>query len=125
MRHANQILHSFLALVLLLATTGVTLNKHYCMGRLKSVAINEVAKQCGEGEKMPCCEDIAEELKVEEVSTTSFDFDASQDLYELAIINFVLKDSDADFASIFIPEIHTDPPPPDRDITVLVQKFLI
>ncbi|WP_370086380.1 hypothetical protein [Ekhidna sp.] len=98
------------------------------MGRLKSVAVNAHAQHCfeGEEEQMPCCKDTSQELKVEEITTVSFDFDANPDLFELAIINHILL-RNIDFAieqekSSFQ---NYDPPLPDRDIPVLIQSFLI
>ena len=98
------------------------------MGRLKSVAVNEHAQHCfdGEEEQMPCCKDVSEEFKIEEITTVAFDFDANPDLFEFAIINHVL------LKDIFFtleqekPELlFYGPPLPDRDITVLIQSFLI
>lgn len=125
----RKIVNTFLALTLLLATTGMTLNKHYCMGRLVSVAVNESAAPCsenGEPVQMPCCEDVSEELKVEEVAQASFDFNATPDLYQLAIVTYFLLD--APLVSVEQGQVkfqNYSPPPPDRDIPVLVQSFLI
>ncbi len=96
------------------------------MGRLKSVAINAHASSCikGEGDKMPCCEDVQQELKVEEVTTTSFDFHLQPDLYQIAVISFVLTHEltvDTDFNTFSLWE----PPLPVRDIQVIYQSFLI
>ncbi len=98
------------------------------MGRLKSMAINEHAEHCfeGEEEKMPCCKDISEELKVEEFTSAAFDFDASPELFQLAVINYLIL-QDIDFSTeVENPHFqHYSPPLPDRDIPVLVQSFLI
>lgn len=98
------------------------------MGSLKSIAVNVHAQHCfeGEEEQMPCCKDISQELKVEEVTTVGFDFDASPELYELAIINYVLSNAiDLGLAFEKQPSHLYSPPLPDRDITVLIQSFLI
>ena len=128
MRALKNIANTLLAIILLIATTGVTLNKHYCMGRLMSIAVNEHATHCfdGEEEQMPCCKDVSEELKIEEITTTGFDFDATPDLFQLAIVSYVLLedpilDDDPDKPHFQ----HYSPPLPDKDITVLVQSFLI
>ncbi|MEO9485081.1 MAG: hypothetical protein ABJG47_16595 [Ekhidna sp.] len=97
------------------------------MGRLKSIAVNVHAEHCfeGEDEQMPCCKDISEELKVEEFTTVAFDFDASPDLYQLAIVHFVLRE-DIDFSQQLEKQFrHYSPPLPDKDIPVLIQSFLI
>lgn len=128
MRILKNIANTFLAITLLIATTGITLNKHYCMGRLKSIAVNEHAEHCfeGEEEQMPCCKDISEELKVEEITTVGFDFDATPDLYQLAIVQYVLLQNHNFGLQSEKPHFqHYSPPLPDRDIPVLVQSFLI
>lgn len=98
------------------------------MGRLKSIAVNVHADHCfeGEEEQMPCCKDISEELKVEEITTVAFEFDAAPDLYELAIVNYVLLTNAGESNNSEISQFqHYTPPLPDRDIPVLVQSFLI
>lgn len=115
-----------LALILLVATTGITLSKHYCMGRLKSVAINEHAAHCfiNESEQMPCCEDVEEELKIEEVTTASFDLDLQPDLYQIAAITFILF-NDSPRHTIVKSSLGKSPPLPDQDFQILHQTFLI
>ena len=98
------------------------------MGQLKSMAVNTHAQSCldGEEEQMPCCKDVSEELKVEEVTTVAFDFNSNPDSLELAIVNhflhrnndFTLKQEKPHFK-------YYSPPLPDRDIPVLFQSFLI
>ncbi len=99
------------------------------MGRLKSVAVFEHAQNCtGSNDKdpMPCCEDTSQELKVEEITTVGFDFDATPDLFELAIVNhFLLKDISLILEQTKPTLQFYDPPLPDRDIPVLIQSFLI
>lgn len=117
-----------IALVLLVATTGVTLNKHYCMGRLKAVALFQSANTCadeGMTDPMPCCEDVSEELKVENLTKASFDFKSSPELVQLAAFQHA-------FLVVIIsnkkerPSFQNySPPPSDRDIPVLIQSFLI
>ncbi len=98
------------------------------MGQLKSVAVNVHAEHCfeGEEEQMPCCKDTIQELKVEEITTVTFDFDASPNLLELAIINHILLKDISFILEQEKPELlFYDPPLPDRDIPVLIQSFLI
>lgn len=128
MRIAKKIVNVLLAILLLIATTGVTLNKHYCMGRLKSVAVNAHANHCfeGEAEQMPCCKDVSQELKVEEITTVGFDFDAHPDLYELfSITSLSFDDVPEHTDQTHVQFLHYSPPLPDRDVIVLVQSFLI
>lgn len=97
------------------------------MGRLKSVAINEHASHCfkSETEKMPCCEDIEEELKVDEVTTASFDLDLQPDLYQIAVIAFVLHNENFVQGDSITSLVGESPPLPDQDIQVLYQSFII
>ena len=118
----------FLAMLLLVATTGVTLSKHYCMGRLKSIAVFEQAGTCYEGEttQMPCCEDVIQELKVKELAKTTFDFKFTPDLHTCTLATCLVllhQATPSDVAGTVY--VHYTPPLPDRDIPVLVQSFLI
>ena len=61
-----------LAGLMLLATTGLSIHKHYCMGQLRSVAIHTHAPNCfelagQEGESdMDCCENTSELYQVDD-----------------------------------------------------------
>lgn len=125
----RKIANVFLAILLLVATTGVTLNKHYCMGRLKSVAIFASANPCSENgvpTPMPCCEDTSEQLKVDELTKASFDFKGTADLYQIAAIAYVLLEQNYLSLDENKPAYYNySPPLPDQDIRVLNQVFLI
>ena len=63
------------------------------MGRLKSVAINAHAANCANGdqkEQMPCCKDVSQELKINDITQVSFDFDSRPDLFQIAAIQNIL-----------------------------------
>ncbi len=49
-----RILHIFLACLVLVSTTGLTINKHYCKNELKNVAFFVKAKACHETKKVTC-----------------------------------------------------------------------
>lgn len=118
-----------LAVLLLIATTGVTLNKHYCMGRLQSVAIFQSAQNCmdDEGaEPMPCCQDVSEELKLDEVAKASFEFKGAPDLVPMAIVSFILLDHDLLTSTKGQNQyLSYTPPALEKDVPVLIQSFLI
>lgn len=99
------------------------------MGRLKSMAIFEHAQNCtGSDAKdpMPCCKDVSEELKVEEITTIAFNFDAQPLLLQVAAIDFSLLNNIAFAVEENKPHFqHYSPPLPDLDIPILVQSFLI
>ncbi|MEM8895525.1 MAG: hypothetical protein AAGC88_13170 [Bacteroidota bacterium] len=124
--HKQKIGLLFLTALLLFATVGVTISKHYCVGRLMSIEINDHTHGCeGEGEeKMPCCEDTTEELRLEQIQKTTFDLDILGQAILIHEINYLLVDIDPS---------EVDYPPTDahapsliaRDIPILVQSFLI
>lgn len=97
------------------------------MGRLKAVAINEPAHSCNGSDEdpMPCCEDVSEELKVDEITKASFDFSGSTNWITLTVIEITLFN--------LTPEVEVDqsefqdyaPPLPDHDLLVEQQVFLI
>lgn len=129
MKSLHKIANVFLAISLLIATTGFTVNQHYCMGRLKAVAINESADPCSNKEAkepMPCCEDVSQHLQVEEITKVSFDFDSQPDLVELAVISLNIANALSIEQELSNPSDHLyTSPPPDRDIQVAHQQFLI
>lgn len=92
------------------------------------MAVNEHAAHCyeGEAEDIPCCNEISQELRLDELVYHSFDFDATPDLFELAIINHILlKDINSTITQEKPAFQNYDPPLPDRDIPILIQSFLI
>jgi len=87
----RKVAHIALASLLLLTTTGISLSKHYCMGRLRSVAVYAHADKCMGGdfeEPMPCCEDTHEVLKVEELHVANVTLDLQPVLFILATIEW-------------------------------------
>lgn len=115
-----------LVMLLLFATTGITLSKHYCMGRLMSIEINDHAQGCQDEDedKMPCCENTTEELKVEQLQKTVFDIDLATNSLLIQEIAYVLSDRDPQEVSYPFVDIHS-PPLIAKDIPLLVQRFLI
>lgn len=128
MQIAKNIANSLLVIALLTATVGVTLNKHYCMGLLKSMAVNEHAAHCydGEAEDIPCCKEISQELRLDEMVQHSFEFNATPTLFEFPLVNFILlKDLNVGLIHEKPNFREYSPPLPDQDIPVLFQSFLI
>lgn len=99
------------------------------MGRLKSVAIFEEPHSCSENgaeDPMPCCKDVSEQLKVNEITKATFDFKSSPDLYQIAIISFLVSDQGLLSVQNEKPKYYYSPPPlPDQNLLVLNQTFLI
>jgi len=133
MKIFRAIANVFFAALILLSTTGVTLHKHYCMGSVKDVTVFENFRSCmaamgfEEDEACPtgCCKDVSQELKVDNLAKTVFNFDSTPDwsliplvFYEL----FEVSHSDLNSLSAYL---NYKPPLIDRDIQVMVQSFLL
>ena len=92
------------------------------------MAVNAHADHCyeGEAEDIPCCKEISQELRLDELVYHSFDFDATPDRFELTIINHILlKDINSTITHEKPAFQNYDPPFSDRDIPILIQSFLI
>ena len=130
MTHLRKIVNVFLALLLLLSTMGVTMHKHYCMGRLKNVAFFHQAESCQNemdmNSVMDCCNDTEEEFKVENLTKVVHEFDFSLNPGFTAVITYLLIDFDLRSSSI-TKALYQNYKPPliDYDINILVQSFLL
>jgi len=122
-----------MALLLVVATMGVTMHKHHCLGRVKDVSYFEKSQHCAEmmGMEqedcpMSCCKDTKEEFKVEDVSVTKVYFDLDTDFHLIGIAVYVLLDLDllSGETQLFAYRNYK-PPLIEQDIPVLVQSFLL
>ena len=122
-----------MAALLLTTSVGVTLHRHYCMGRLIDTSINHPAASCmsmmdmgDASDAMGCCKDTVEEFKVDDLQKAHFDFNATPDLNLLAVVTYVLVDyklfSTATTQKQFL---NYKPPLIAQDVPVLVQSFLL
>src|SRR5690606_38539851 len=133
-----------LSVLVLLSSTNVTFAMHYCMGELESIALFSEAGTCDMAKQKKtasaskhgpdchqhqmaaknCCEDQTLVLEgIEELSLVkSFeipDFQMTAMLY--ALVSCILTSQSVDYYTFD----DYSPPPIERDITVLVQSFLI
>ncbi|CAH0999209.1 hypothetical protein LEM8419_00506 [Neolewinella maritima] len=51
----HRVVSLFLALLLFVGSVGVTVNRHFCMGELRSVALFAAAEVCHEDAAAPAC----------------------------------------------------------------------
>jgi hypothetical protein len=121
-----------ISLLLLTATFGVTVSKHYCMGRLKAQWIGHEHQEVCEGmESMPgmegCCSNESDTFILDEdFSLTSFDFDVNPELNLLYVAYEIeLSDLYSDLISDNNRPQNTGPPFVEPDIYVQVQSFLL
>lgn len=130
-----KILNVFLALLLLLTTSGVTLHKHYCMGELENIAVFQKAKSCIDKIKtdgqamacaMKCCEDVEVEFKVTDLNKAVSGISLVPQWYLLAAITYLIIDFDLfSFVKAYSSCLNYKPPSIDPDVTVLIQSFLL
>lgn len=138
-----------MACLLLLSTTGFSMNVHYCQDQLKGISLIGKAKSCHEtqeaspchkvkkachhksdnltqAEKDNCCHNESIVIEKSEVDATSPQLGVEQDIQ----LSFV-----AAFVAVYVLDYHVasdyqqyqqyKPPLPDRDRQVLYQSFLI
>lgn len=123
----RQLAHISLVFLLLTATTGVAISKHYCMNRLLSMSIGESKKSCcNEAEAMGCCHNETEQVQVEDdfslTVVTSLPEVELPVLYTICALELITQSIE-----ITEPNFYTDtsPPPIEPDIYLKVQSFLL
>lgn len=130
----GKLIHLFIAIVLLVSTIGVVINKHYSGGELFSTALFVHAKSCCESscchsKSMKGCHEEVEYHKLD-VDFTIPDKSASLNFIPLDISLFLVN---AKFTSnLFSDAIQNNtafrdirPPPKISDFTILFHSFLI
>ena len=129
MRLAKSILSYLLIGSLIVATMGVTFSKHYCMGRLKDVAVFTQSKTCQPaGEEscpLDCCKDVTEKWQLTDLEILKNDVILKQVDYTTVINGF----NPLLIAPLPL-SINSSPGylceyKPTRDFTILYLSFLI
>ena len=120
----NNIARVSLAALLLFSTLGITLNKHYCLGRLQSVALFQKDKSCSDKD-MPCCENEQEVLIVDNLKIQDSDVSLVPPSYFLYNPSFASQDLKLKSQSHFLNFFKYTPPPLTRSIPKLLQSFLL
>ncbi len=133
MKRLEVIGNVFVAIMLMIATTGMTMHKHYCLGQLKSIEINHKAESCAdrmglEDEadcSMHCCKEESSQLKINDIDYAKVVLDLAPNLYLLAWADFF------DFDVHFFEPVkisfsgYLKPPLHPSEYTTLYQVFLI
>lgn len=139
----------FMALLMLLNSTGFALDMHYCQGNLKSISFFGEAKSCHEIQSRPSCHSTSKACHHDKEMLDQEEEDACCHNEKVFIENSELEaipaqvtintEMQSDFvvayvaAHLFQGVLETDyqdfekykPPFPDRDIQILYQTFLI
>lgn len=127
----KSIINIFLSLSLVVATSGVTLSKHYCLGRLVSVSYLGALGGCyengceNEKSSMPCCDDETTHLKIEELSLSSFSFDSNTSLIVLGFTHLPPTYQSLKHQKNKAVIVNSNSPPPPLSERSLLQVFII
>jgi len=135
----KNIANLFLALLVLITSLGFTLNKHYCGGELRNIAINKNVELCAmcqkvanlpdchkqEKESKPCCENEKDEVKPENYNVSQkVELDNNQ-LFFIAYTYVILDNIHNVNTELESEFIAPSPPLIERDIPIAVQSFLL
>jgi len=61
----RKLIHLVITFTILLATSGITVTKHYCGDKLESIAVNTIHKSCC-GDNCPLCHNVTRSFKVKD-----------------------------------------------------------
>ena len=123
-----------LAALMLVATTGVSIHKHYCMGQLRSVAIHTHAPNCFElaGQEsesdMDCCENTSQVYQVDDEQQqqlTKIDLAGKYHLisaFLVVTVRELMLENGSEKQNRYL---NYKPPLIAQDIPVTVQSFLL
>ena len=77
----RKLIHLILVFIVVLATSGVTITKHYCGDKLDSIAVNTIHKSCC-GDNCPFCHNVTHNFKVkDDFFVSDFKIDSSKVLH--------------------------------------------
>jgi hypothetical protein len=125
----KRVIRLFIIALLLLASVGVSVTKHYCGDILKSISVNAKPENCCGDKDMPngCCEDESENyfldqnMKIQQIipvlnpPVTEIDNDLN---HLLIISNFDVTNRNLNF-------YYKCPPPFEPELFVKFRSFLI
>jgi hypothetical protein len=138
-----------MALLMMLSSTGFSMDIHYCQDQLKSVSLLGKAKSCHEKQETPPCHKMKKSCHHKEDNVSKADKDncchnetvviEKSDLdatpTQLSTVQDIQLDFVAAFVAVYVfnysvqadfqPYAQYKPPLPDRDVQVLYQTFLI
>ena len=123
-----------MAILVMLSTVSVTVEKHYCKDHLVDVAIFGKAKKCGPESEMPtkkspvksCCDDVLEVYQgQDQLHKADYQFHI-ENLVFISNVPFFdeLVLSLEGLSKVHLPQ-HYIPPNPEVNLQILHQTFLI
>jgi len=136
----KKIIHSIVAALILVSTTGFTINLHYCHDQLIDLALYTPAQSCcdtgnvggchaGDAlSKMNHCEDesiVVESTETFVGSSYAFSFENSYSIELLLTASIIFKDQGIHDHIVKKPPWHKEPPPYQEVVLSQIQSFLI
>ncbi|MDH5475370.1 MAG: hypothetical protein OEX22_06745 [Cyclobacteriaceae bacterium] len=128
-----------LAIIVLISSTGLVVNKHYCGGELKSISLQNSHATCGMCESMEvlpkchketkgddCCENEQIFISTQEYEITIQKTNVSSPIL-LYVLTLVESPDKLSLTNTFDKEYKSIVPPPIliKDIPIITQSFLI
>lgn len=138
-----------MALLMMLSSTGFSMDVHFCQGQIQGISLFGKAKSCHEKQETPPCHQTKKSCHHKEDGISKTDKDncchnetvviEKSDLDATTTQLTTVKDIPLDFVAAyiavyvfnysvqadFLPYAQYKPPLPDRDVQVLYQTFLI
>lgn len=138
-----------MALLMLLSSTGFSMDMHYCQDQLKGISLIGKAKSCHDRQETPpchktkktchhteenlsqaeqdnCCHNETVVIEKSDLDATPTQIATSQDIQLDFVAAFIaVYVFNYSVHAVFQPYAKYKPPLPDRDIQVLYQTFLI
>jgi hypothetical protein len=110
----KRFLVAILAVLYFTISTGMVMNIHYCMGKVRSVNVNLMAKNmCGCGktkETKSCCKTEHKVLKVEDNHKASYAFyDFSEPIADLPVNKYVVNTPLSSVNNVLAYNTHSPP----------------
>ena len=137
----RKIMHMFIAFVLLVSTTGMTVNLHFCKGHLHDMGLNKPAESCcdmrshdhpfvpGFYKDMPChCSNLSINIYLSDDYLESTGYSDNPDIK----CNVILLPCDQHATRVTSSDIIAEsvrkfsiPPPPQKALLSEIQSYLI
>ncbi len=124
----RQAIFLFLSFNLLFSGSGIQIKKHYCGGNLKSISLLPAEKSCcSSNEKSPCCNNTTQlvqaDVNLQVTQLANFDFSSTTFFKTLSFTKHIQYTNLLASVFVYIPQ--KIPPLQDKDIYILVQRFLL
>ncbi|MFY0652896.1 MAG: hypothetical protein JXQ96_12710 [Cyclobacteriaceae bacterium] len=130
MKKLFNILTAFLALTVLMGSTGISLHKHHCMGMVRDISFFHAPDTCGGememNDDMGCCHNTSEEYKADDYHQITVKYQLAPKFEYIASFNFEIESiASAGFDKTQFKFLNYKPPLIAQDLPILVQSFLL